>query len=176
VFAGPALVWVTRAVLAVLLTTACVWDLRTRRIPNWLVLVTAVTGIAAAVVARPWFDGLLYAGSGLLTGLALWIPLFALGMLGAGDVKLFAAAATYLGVRAAVEGALYTALFGGVMAAGFMVANSGLKLTFFRIGHSAEMPMLLRQDPGSNRHRMPYALAIAAGVLTAIMWPGHLLT
>ena len=174
-FAGPALMWVSRAVLVVMLTLACVCDLRTRRIPNALSAATAVVGIGLALVARPWLDGLVYAGSGLLVGLGLWFPFFAFGMLGAGDVKLFAATATFLGLRSAVEGALYTAVFGGLMAAGFMVANSGWHFTLFRVTHSPEMPMLLRQDPGEKRHRMPYAVAIAAGVMTAMLWPGHLL-
>jgi len=88
-------------------------------------------------------------------------------MLGAGDVKLFAAAATFLGARAAVEGALYAALYGGVLAAAFMVANSGWSATAFRIGHAAHLPMLLRQEPGAHGRRLPYALAMAAGVLSA---------
>jgi Flp pilus assembly protein protease CpaA len=90
-------------------------------------------------------------------------------------VKLFAASATFLGARAAVEGALYTALFGGVLAAVFMISTSGWLATAFRVGHAAHQPMLLRQEPRTHGRRLPYALAIAAGVLTAFWWPGHLL-
>jgi len=158
-----------------LLAAACLSDLRARRIPNVLVVVMAVVGVAFAVAEAGWLGGLARAGGGLLTGLAIWFPFFAFRMLGAGDVKLFAASATFLGARAAVEGALYTALFGGVLAAVFMVANSGLSTTAFRIGHAAHQPMLLRQGSGPHGRRLPYALAIAAGVITALWWPGHIL-
>jgi prepilin peptidase CpaA len=161
--------------LSALLAVACWSDLRARRIPNTLVLVTAAVGFAFGVAGQGWLDGLTRAGSGLVTGLAIWLPFFVFGMLGAGDVKLFAASATFLGARAAVEGALYTALFGGVLAAIFMIANSGLAATAFRISHAANQPMLLRQEPSTHGRRLPYALAIAAGVLTALWWPRHLL-
>jgi prepilin peptidase CpaA len=161
--------------LCALLAAACLSDLRARRIPNVLVLVTAAVGIVFAVTGNGWLGGFVRAGGGLVTGLAIWFPFFAFGMLGAGDVKLFAAAATFLGARAAVEGALYTALFGGVLAAIFMIANSGLATAAFRVGHAAHQPMLLRQGSGSHGRRLPYALAIAAGVLTALWWPGYIL-
>lgn len=172
--AGPVVSVVNGATLSAMLIAACWTDLRTRRIPNTLVLLTAAAGIVLAVVGRGWLAGLEQAGGGLLTGLAIWLPFFAFGMLGAGDVKLFAAAATFLGARSAVEGALYTALYGGVLAAGFMVAASGWSAALFRIGSAAQEPMLLKQETG-DRRRMPYALAIAAGVLTALWWPGHIL-
>lgn len=173
--AGPAPSVVSGVALSALLIAACWTDLRARRIPNKLVLFTAAAGVVLSIVARSWLAGLAHAGGGLATGLAIWFPFFALGMLGAGDVKLFAAAATFLGARSAVEGALYTALYGGVLAAAFMVASSGWSAAMFRIGSAAHEPMLLRQDPGTHRRRMPYALAIAAGVLTALWWPGHIL-
>jgi prepilin peptidase CpaA len=162
-------------VLSALLAAACVSDLRARRIPNRLVLLGAVLGVVFAVAAYGWPGGVVHAGGGLLTGLVIWFPFFAFGMLGAGDVKLFAASATFLGARAAVEGALYTALYGGLLAAIFMVVNSGWSAAVFRIGHAAHQPMLLRQAPSGHGRRLPYALAISAGVLTALWWPGHIL-
>ena len=166
---------VSGAALVALLVTGCWTDLRARRIPNKLVLFTAAVGVLLSIAAHGWMAGFVRAGGGMLTGLAIWFPFFALGMLGAGDVKLFAAAATFLGAKWAVEGALYTALYGGVLAAAFMVASSGWSAALFRMGSAAHEPMLLRQDPGTHRRRMPYALAIAAGVLTALWWPGHIL-
>ena len=161
--------------LAALLAAACLSDLRARRIPNVLVLVIAAVGIVFAVAGSGWLGGLAGAGGGLITGLAIWFPFFAFGMLGAGDVKLFAASATFLGARAAVEGALYTALYGGVLAAVFMIATSGWSAAAFRIGSAAHQPMLLRQEPSTHGRRLPYAFAIGAGVLTALWWPGHIL-
>ena len=164
------------AILMVLLTAACVSDLRTRRIPNLLVIAVAVAGTAVAVLTKPLVPGLMQAGGGLGTGLAIWLPFYALGMLGAGDVKLFAAASTFLGARSAIEASVYTALYGGVLAFLYMLTRSGVASTLIRVSHGVRQPELLRNDPTSHRRRMPYALAIAAGVLTVFWWAGHLVT
>jgi len=164
------------ALLVVLLLAACVSDLRTRRIPNLLVLVTAVAGTVVAVATQALIPGLIQAGGGLGTGLIVWLPFYALGMLGAGDVKFFAAASTFLGAQSAIEASLYTALYGGVLAFAYMIARSGVAATIIRVSHGARQPELLRNTPPSQRRHMPYALAIAAGVLTVFWWTGHLVT
>jgi prepilin peptidase CpaA len=151
-------------------------DLRTRLIPNRIVLATIAVGVVLAVVTNDGMSGLTRAGAGLLTGFAVWFPFYLLRMMGAGDVKLFAASATFLGARGAVEGALYTALFGGALALVYMVFSSGWTWTFIRLGHAAQHPAMLRNAPVANRRRMPYALAISAGVLVALWWPGHIVT
>lgn len=162
--------------LATLLVVACISDLRTRRIPNLLVLITALAGTVFAVLTKSWSAGLIQAGAGLGTGLAVWLPFYVLGMLGAGDVKLFAAASTFLGPRSAIEASLYTALYGGVLALAYMLARSGVASTLIRVSQGVRQPELLRNDPTSQRRRMPYALAIAAGVLTVVLWPGYIVT
>jgi prepilin peptidase CpaA len=127
------------------------------------------------MVTNPGINGLSHAGAGLLTGFVVWFPFYLLRMLGAGDVKLFAASATFLGARGAVEGALYTALFGGALALVYMVLSSGWTWTFIRLGHGVQHPAMLRNAPAAAGRRMPYALAISAGVLLAFWWPGHLI-
>jgi prepilin peptidase CpaA len=160
-------------VLCILLAAACVSDLRTRRIPNLLVLVTAISGVIFSAVTKSFAIGLTQAGAGLLTGLAIWIPFYALRMLGAGDVKLFAAAATFLGARSAVDAAVYTALYGGALALLYMVLHSGFTSTAFRLGNAMQQPSLLHNPVTSDRRRMPYAVAIAAGVVTVVLLPGY---
>jgi prepilin peptidase CpaA len=127
-----------------------------------------------AVSGLPFNAALKLSGGGLLTGLAIWFPFYLFRMLGAGDVKLFAAAATFLGPASAVEGALYTALFGGIVAIGYTAARSGWASTLLRLVNGLQSPSLLRNDD-TARWRMPYAFAIAGGVLTAYWWPGHIL-
>ena len=160
--------------LLAFLGAACLSDLRSRRIPNWLVLLTATTGIVVAVGTLPFPVAVKLSGGGLLTGLAIWFPFYVFRMVGAGDVKLFAAAATFLGPVSAVEGALYTALYGGLVALGYMTARSGWASTFLRLVNGVQSPSLLRNHDAS-RWRMPYAFAIAGGILTAFWWPGHIL-
>jgi len=172
---GSARELASSVLLVVSLTAACASDLRARRIPNVLVVLLAVSGCVVAALTTPMLASLAKAGAGLGVGLAIWLPFYVFRMLGAGDVKLFAAASTFLGPSSAIEAALYTAVFGGVVALVYMIGHSGLTSTLLGASHALQQPTLLRNTPAVKRPRLPYALAIAAGVLTAFWWPGHLL-
>ena len=162
--------------LGLLLGAAAVVDFRQRRIPNPLVLAIAVLGIASAVLWQPGLRGLVSAFGGLATGLTIWLPFWLFGMLGAGDVKLFAAGAAWLGPRAAVEGALLTAITGGVVALVVMIAQFGAGPTLMRLGHAIQHPASLRvEDAPREAYRLPYSVAIAVGLLLAGWWPGILI-
>ncbi len=173
---GPALDVYSGAVYAVLLGAGCVTDLRTRRIPNTLVVALAATGIVRSLVMHAWPEGALVALAGLGTGLAIWLPFWVLRMLGAGDVKFFAAGAAWLGAGSAVEGALLAAFAGGVVALGYMVLHRGVGFTVVRLVHAVRQPQGLRNEVGRDEaRRVPYALAMAAGLLLAAWRPGTLL-
>lgn len=175
-FTGSMSLMLAGALFALLLTVACVTDVRDRRIPNAVVVALLVLGIGAAEMRAPGWPAMAGALGGAVVGLALWLPLWLLRVVGAGDVKLFAAASAWLGPLQAVEGALLTALFGGAVAILFMLRDRGVAFTLVRLAHAASQPQILRDGPESARSgRLPYALAIAAGVSTAAWWPGILL-
>jgi len=97
---------------------------------------------------------------GAATGLVVWLPFWALGMLGAGDVKFFAAAAAWLGPRLALYAALLSALLGAMLALGWLFARA------------------YRHEPGSSAalqrvDTIPYGVAMAAG-LAINAWYPHL--
>ena len=86
-----------RAVAAIAIgLTAVVCDLRTRRIPNVLTLGGAALALVAGLTAGG-ASGLAQAVGGWLLGAILFFPFFALGGMGAGDVKLIAALGAWLG-------------------------------------------------------------------------------
>ena len=167
-FAGTPTGIFAGVVFTAILLAAAAGDLRTRRIPNRLVLLLAVLGVIYSVAAGPVIEGFTRAGGGLLTGLGIWLPFYALGWLGAGDVKLFAAAGTWLGPMGALEGAVMGALAGAVLALGWMVKERGMRGTVEVIGMSAETPSLLTPSgKNSSRSTLPYGIAIAFGAIWA---------
>jgi prepilin peptidase CpaA len=116
--------------------------------------------------------GLTQAGGGLLAGLACWLPFYALGWLGAGDVKLYAAAGAWLGPARAAEGALVGALFGAVLSLIWMMKAHGVKETAQTLGMAAGTPEMLTQSADSGkRSTLPYGVAIAFGALWAGWMP-----
>src|SRR5437762_3490462 len=74
------------------------WDFRYRSIPQWLVGVTAVAGVAGQTIRSGWsgFFSAIAAGGAALLVLGI---LYVAGLMGAGDVKLFAAISCAIGLN-----------------------------------------------------------------------------
>lgn len=172
-FAGPAGGAIAGAVFLSLLAAVCVSDLRTRRIPNQLVMVIAIAGTVYSVAHFSLVDGVMRAMGGLAVGLVLWFPFFAFRMLGAGDVKFFAAACTWIGASAALHAALLSALLGGVMAVLWLVGSSGWRATFQRLAIGVTVPRMLavKETEPTRRTKLPYGLAMAAGLAVTVWFP-----
>jgi prepilin peptidase CpaA len=156
---------------------ACWFDVRTRRIPNWLTFPAAALGLVAATFANGG-SGTASSAGGLLFGLGLFFPLFLLKGLGAGDVKLMGALGAWLGTSVIFGVAFYTSLAGGVLALALIVRhryaaqaarNLWLLLTHWRVfGIEPVDAVTLETSKGP---KLPYALPIATGLaLTFWLW------
>ncbi len=172
-FGGSPLALAAGVVFTTILVIAAIGDLRTRRISNRTVALLGLLGFAFSISASPVLGGLRDAGGGFLVGLACWLPFYVFGWLGAGDVKLYAAAGAWLGPLAAVEGALVGALFGAGLSILWMVKSRGLKNTVDTIGLAAGSPGIL--SPGTSEKpdhaTLPYGIAIAFGAIWAAWMP-----
>ncbi len=136
------LLWST---LLLLLLIASITDWRKGIIPNSLILVGAVLGIAEHVIFQGIMSGLMIS----LVGGAMWFAIgwlfWSIGKFGGGDVKLFAMIATFTGVSG-IPDILMVAL----------VAQLIVFLIEFGRGHMSI--------------RKPFASAIAAGSLALMLW------
>src|SRR5208282_6369708 len=117
--------WPTLIVLAVATFT----DLRSRRIPNWLVLPFLVVGLVTAAWLHGW-HGLGQSFGGLGLGLLLYGFLFWMGGMGAGDVKLAAAIGAWIGPSQLFFALVVTAMVGGIMVLAWAVFGGFLKDLF----------------------------------------------
>lgn len=163
-------VWVVLAVAA--LAVGC--DVRTRRIPNLLTF--GASGLAMLFAfAGNGFYGLAIALSAWVVGAALFFPFFALGGMGAGDVKLLAALAAWLGPADAVYLAMFAAIAGGVI--GLLVSllrgytrqalsNIWLMLMHWKVVGPRPVPGLTLRD--ERAPRLAYAIPIAIGALCTL--------
>jgi prepilin peptidase CpaA len=158
-------------VFALLLGAVCISDVRARRIPNALVLATALLGVVYSLASAPWVPGAAKAFGGLAVGLAIWLPFYALRVLGAGDVKFFAAASAWLGAGAAVEAALIAAVLGGLLSAVWIIREQAWWVTLVR-GAQMRLAGVRDQTPdAAKRSRLPYGVAMAGGLAVAAWWP-----
>ena len=154
--------------LLVLLTIALLSDLRDRRIPNVLVVIGLVIGL----VGHTWnagIGGFMVASSGACVGLLCLLPFYVTGGMGAGDVKLMAMCGAFLGPLNVTVAAVVSMTVGGVLgivwffwhfktAADDQIADESHSISIeASVGNQAVAPAAI-----------PYALAIAAGVLISL--------
>jgi prepilin peptidase CpaA len=171
----------------ILVAVATFTDLRSRRIPNWLVLPFLLAGIAVSPMRSDWqgndhgfgwhgfgqcFAGLGQSFAGLGLGLLLYGILFWMGGMGAGDVKLSAAIGAWIGPAQLFVALVITAMAGGIMALCWLAWLGFLKRLckdvgdFIFAGKQRRMdcePELVPANP--LKRKMPYAPAMAIGAL-----------
>jgi prepilin peptidase CpaA len=164
----------------ILIGVAAGMDLRYRRIPNSLALtILAVGGVFTAVSIGP-AQAIPHLSEGCAAGLVMWFPFWALGMLGAGDVKFFAAAAAWLGPRLAFEAALASAVFGGVIALLWLLCSSWplvrISQALCATPNASEKTdeLTIHGKAPKGRISLPYGVPMAAG-LAAAAWFPHLI-
>jgi prepilin peptidase CpaA len=163
------------ATFTLLLAWACVCDLRTRRIPNNVVASLVLSGVGYALATMSPIAALEHALGGSAVGLAVWLPFWIARVLGAGDVKLAAAAGAWLGTGGVVEASLLGAVAGGVLALWALASHGGLAAGATRFaGWMLASRVMGRVAPEltPTERRIPYGLAIAAGAAAAAWVPG----
>jgi len=175
------------AILALGMFMAVDWDWRENRIPNFLVLFLFVTGLVLQAFGPAngrgglfdFFPGAIGLGpalAGAAIGLVIYLPLYMLRAMGAGDVKLMAVLGVYVGTADVIGLALCVLFVGGVLSAIriFIKRNAqrvlgNLKLIFDDLGSGRA-----RFDPATqSAGRMPYALSFATGLAGFSYWRLH---
>jgi prepilin peptidase CpaA len=159
--------WATASLVVV----AAVWDIRTRRIPNRLVLPFLVAGLAFSA-GRYGMAGFARSMEGIgLAVAAVGVICWLRGM-GMGDLKLCAAVGAWIGVTQLAVALVITAMAGGVMAIVWAARHGALGESFDGAADLAfgavrrglrPHPVLVLDHPRARG--IPYAPAIAIGTL-----------
>jgi prepilin peptidase CpaA len=113
---------------ALILLVAAAWDIRFKRIPNWLTFPSMIVALSFYVIAGG-FQGLLFSQQGAVVGMAILIIPYLMRGMGAGDVKLIGVVGAFLGAGKVVLALLWTALVGGLYAIILMIYYVSLKRT-----------------------------------------------
>ena len=143
------------AVLAGLLTWASVSDIKDRRIPNLCVLAVLALFVVSAIVER---------GSNVVSALeaggiafVVTFALYFFNIIGAGDTKLFAATALFVGLGGLILFTLATVFAGGGIAAVSLATRPKRALTMFTL-----------KGKGDFGRGIPYGVAIAIGGVVTV--------
>lgn len=169
-FFGAYVLEVYLAVLITLVAVATWVDIREHRIPNWLTAIGLLLGLSYHALSQ-FGQGAGFTIAGLAIGTAALMPLYIMGTMGAGDVKLMGMVGAFLGTSAALSAVLATLIAGGVLALIASVYKRALPQLIDNL-----RTMLIQRDirrmggAGSevmprplSVGKLPYAVAIAAG-------------
>jgi prepilin peptidase CpaA len=157
------------AAASVIALIAAGFDVKSRRIPNFITGPAILAGLLLHASYEGWHGLFSSLAAGLICGVIFLIFYLAGGM-GAGDVKLITAVGCLAGLSNSASVLVITALAGGVMAICFALSRGQLKSTLFNVAKLATH----HKDQGLTPHpeinvrnastlRLPYGLAIAAG-------------
>ncbi|WP_172145998.1 A24 family peptidase [Pseudomonas tumuqii] len=150
-----------------LLGVAVASDLRRHRIPNFLVVLGLVLGLAGQAYSGG-ISGLGDGALGMLIGFGVFLPLYALGGMAAGDVKLMAMVGSFLTPHFALWTAFFSLIAGGLCGLLLVLARGQVQQTLGRYW------LMLRERaylaPAADEvagKPFPYSVAILLGTLAS---------
>jgi prepilin peptidase CpaA len=156
------------------------------KVPNWLTFPMIVSGwvFCTACTQTTWWEGLLFSLLGTAVGFALLLPAYAVGGMGAGDVKLLGGVGAWMGGTITLYAFAVSALVGGVIAV-IMVVWAGAwqkhKNQFWTILNeiaTVKDPEKLAEIAAERKPRMfllPYGIPIAIGTIAYFAWTDMLI-
>ena len=147
------------------------YDIRYRRIPNVLVLSLLIGGLTINI-SFGGFNGALTSVEGFALAFLPMFLIHVFGAMGAGDVKLFGAVGSVIGVSMVPMTFVVIVMLGAVLAIYTMLRSGtmfstlhGVLRIFVGIMPGWEMPRFA--IPPDRKHTIPYGVAIMLGSLIA---------
>jgi prepilin peptidase CpaA len=169
--------------VTVTLIVAAVIDGLKLKVPNWITFPMIISGWVYSAVAFGW-EGLGASVLGTVVGLGLLLPAYAIGGMGAGDVKLLAGVGAWMGPITTAYAFCVSALIGGVIAVLMVLYRKGWdkhRNQFFSIVNEISTirdPELLSAIAAERKKSMlllPYGIPIALGSIAYFFWAGLLI-
>jgi len=172
-------VWLVSIVLVV----AAVIDGRQLKVPNWITFPLIISGWIYSAIAFG-APGLGWSLVGTMVGLGLLLPAYAIGGMGAGDVKLLAGVGAWVWTTVTFFAFCVSTIFGAVIAIGMVLWHK--KWQHHRDQFTAIVSeILIVRDPEklstmaaerkSSMMLLPYGIPIAIGTIAYFAWSGMLL-
>ena len=171
--------WLDLALL-VLVVAAAINDLAVRKIPNKLLLAGCIAALGLYLCGPTPAADLRAALGGAVIGFGLFLPLYVLRGMAAGDVKMMAAVGFFLGPAETLHACILAWCIGGLMALVILLVTGRWRIAYTNI-RNILLPLLLRMGPaapGSDTARpsagsMPYGLAIALSTIWLLAQRHH---
>ena len=162
---------------------AAFFDIKERRIPNWIILFGLIAGLLLGI-----FQGItqvMFSVIGFIAGVLVLMVPFACGWMGAGDVKFFAAVGVLLGYKTLPRVLFYSCIVAGIITLIAMALGQARQISFKNfwtdckfVFLSLRIGVLNSTTLDAGRYSVPWGVAIGAGTIMAYyldpagMWAG----
>jgi prepilin peptidase CpaA len=170
-------------VVSITLVVAAVIDGWKLKVPNWITFPMIASGWIASTAMFGW-AGLGWSLVGTAVGLALLIPAYAIGGMGAGDVKLLAGVGAWVGATHTFWAFLVSAIAGGVIALGMVIYRRSWRHHYSQFWMIFSEILVVRDatrlaataaERKSTMLLLPYGIPIAIGTIGYFACKGMLL-
>ena len=157
------------AVASLILVAGVVDDLRSKKVHNWLFLTCTAIAVVTGVI-HSGLVGLNFALLGFLAGLLTLLPFVLLKIIGAGDMKLFAAFGAVAGWSTTVDVAIFALIWGALFGIVTVIVKGQFKATVQNMLAIAGM----KDHTQLMLHKMPFTVALLMGWLSHLTLHGAL--
>lgn len=169
--------------VTVTLIVAAIIDGYKLKVPNWITFPMIIGGWVFSTVTFGW-AGLGWSMLGTAVGLALLLPAYAIGGMGAGDVKLLAGVGAWVWSEVTFYAFCVSTVIGGVIAVGMILYRRSWKKHHDQFWVICNEVMTIR-DPEqlstiaaerkSSMLLLPYGIPIAIGTIAYFACTGMLI-
>jgi prepilin peptidase CpaA len=173
-------------VVSITLVVAAVIDGLKLKVPNWITYPMVFSGWIYSAAFSPFagWEGLAYSLIGTVVGLALLLPAYAIGGMGAGDVKLMAGIGAWVWGTVTFYAFAVSAIIGGLIAVAMVLYRRSWdkhKSQFWMITNEIltvkdpEKLAVIAAERKSSMMLLPYGIPIAIGTIAYFLAAGMLL-
>jgi len=169
--------------VAVVLVVAAVIDGWKLKVPNWITFPLIISGWVLSTGYFGWV-GLGWSLVGTAIGLALLLPAYAIGGMGAGDVKLLAGVGAWVWGTNTFLAFCLSAMIGGLIAVAMVVLRRKWShhrgqfwaiLSEIMVVRDPNQLSAIAAERKSSMMLLPYGIPIAIGTIAYFVWSGMLL-
>jgi len=179
---------VPMSIVAVVALIAAVVDVRLFKVHNRLTVPLAVSGLVFHSLQTGW-GGFAFSLFGLVVGFASLIVFYAMGGIGAGDVKLMAGVGAWIGAWLTLDVLLIACIAAGVYSLILMISAGGvrhvmtnLSILVFRVrsmavhfGAVERVEQVVTDVQHRHRRLVPFAAMVLTGIVAIYLGADSLL-
>ncbi len=169
--------------VSITLVVAAVIDGYKLKVPNWLTFPFVISGWIYSGVFFGW-EGLMWSFLGTGVGFGLLLPAYAIGGMGAGDVKLLAGVGAWVWGTTTFFAFCVSAVVGGMIAVAMVLYGRQWQKHRYQFTaivseivtvRNPEQLSTLAAERKSSMMLLPYGIPIAIGSIAYFVWMGMLL-